>query len=197
MSPKRSTRPKMKKTSTKQKSSKLTESLEKEFRSIPAKLSALYRNEIAGLKQREKKLSDDLKKAEARKQMAKKKSEIIAKKGTPAAKKQLAAAKKHIKKAHDLVSNLSTQIQEVNKLRKGATAKHAKFAGIKIQLSKIEKQVDTKVKKPKRAKTQKKVKPFKMTIPPQPVVVKTEEPVSQPQEFPYSDKTKDTNRHDF
>lgn len=160
MSRKKTAKINLKKPASKQ-LAKLGESMEKDFRSMPSKIAAQYRKDLANLKQQTKKLAADLKKAQAQQKTAKAKLVALASKSNATAKKQTVTVNKNLKAHTAAVSNLSSKLEEVKKLSKIISQKQAKFIALGKELSKIEKQLEEQSKK---AKAVKKVKATKKPV---------------------------------
>lgn len=144
----------------------LAESIEKDFRHVPAKLAALYRKDLAVVKQQLLKLKASLKKAQAQMKIVKAKQSTLVSKGTPAAKKQLVNVKKAHDKSHSTVNQLAQDLESLNKHGKMLSHKQSKFSTLGKELLKIEKELDLQAKqvteKPVKAtKTQAHKKPVK------------------------------------
>jgi hypothetical protein len=129
----------------------LANTLEKDFRDIPAKLVAQLRKDVATLAQQEKKLKVELKKADAQKKVSKNKHAVLAVK---AKKKPSATSKKLMnvaKMAHDktlkTIQDLTKQLEPIKAEMKATAAKQAKFTAIVTQLNQFEKQWALKAKK--------------------------------------------------
>jgi len=118
----------------------LTVTMEKDFRSAPAKIAAEYRNEVAILKQQDGKLKAELKKA----QLVQKALAALTGKNTAAAKKQLATVKKTQVALIKAVKESTKQLEQIKKLGKAKTEKHQLFTAIGRQLSKLEKELSQK-----------------------------------------------------
>lgn len=155
--------------------STVIESLEKSFKAMPAQIATQCRKELAKLKPQEKKLMNDLKKAQAQNKFIKDKQASLAAKSTATAKKQLAATKKSLATSNTVVSTLLEECEQVKKMSRSIAQKQEKFIALGKELAKIEKQLDMKmnktvIKKPK--------KPVQKTIA-KPII---EESTAQPQE---------------
>lgn len=135
----------------------LAQEVEKDFLGMPAKLAALYRNEVAVLKQQEKKLGTELKKVKADKKAAETKQVALSRaKKTATAKKQIAAAKKASVEAGKMIKTIMVQMDQASKNAHKLAAKQTKFSQISIQLIKLDKQLSKAT--PKVVKARKKVK---------------------------------------
>jgi len=137
-----SSKSKTKNVSMKKSTLMLAQEVEKDFLGMPAKLAALYRSEVAALKQQEKKLGTELKKAKADKKAAEAKQAALAKaKNTATAKKQIAAAKKASVEAGKMIKTIIAQLEQASKNGQKLAAKQTKFSQISIQLVKLDKQL--------------------------------------------------------
>ncbi len=135
--------------------------IEKEFNEAPAKLMTQFRKELTALKQQEKKLKSELKKAQVQKKVAKNKRTALVNKtkmnNTAAAKKLLNAAKQHYDQVCSLIQDLSTKCDNLKKQSSLLSEKQSKFTALSKHLKQFEKQWMMKNKKPTTAsKTRKK-----------------------------------------
>lgn len=153
---------KSKKPATKRNAMKSTlpssEKMEKEFRSMPAKLAAQCRSELKDLKRQEMQLKADLKKNQ-QKLTTKQTQSTLAKTKTPAAKKKLMAAKKNNKILNKTIKDILGKLKTMDKTSKLLAAKQNKFSALTTQLNKLEKNLMKKSAKPAtRKKPVKKIK---------------------------------------
>ncbi|MDR3477326.1 MAG: hypothetical protein P4M14_04775 [Gammaproteobacteria bacterium] len=129
----------------------LANTLEKDFRDIPAKLIAQLRKEVATLAQQEKKLKVELKKADAQKKASKTKHAALTlkakKKPSATSKKLMNLAKMTHDKTLKTIQDLTKQLDQIKAETKTVATKQAKFAAIATQLNQFEKQWALKAKK--------------------------------------------------
>lgn len=200
MSRKKTAKINLKKSATKP-LTKLGESMEKDFRSMPSKIAAHYRKDLANLKQQTKKLAADLKKAQAQQKTAKAKLVALASKSNATAKKQTVNVNKTLKAHTATVSNLSSKLEEVKKLSKIISQKQAKFIALGKELSKIEKQLEEQSKKVKAVKKAKATKkPVVEIIKPETFAldIREEEAIVLPEEeSSYSETSDETEKSEF
>ncbi len=151
-----------------------TSAMEKEFKSMPAKLAAQYRKEALTAKLQEKKLSADLKKAQVLNKAILVKQTKTGTKATPTAKKQLATIKKTLSKSNSSITQLSTQIGKVKKTIAALAQKQVKFSTIGKELAKLNKQLD--IEALARAENKEKVAKKTPSIPKQKASAKKNKP---------------------
>lgn len=137
----------------------LAESIEKDFRHVPARLAALYSKDLATLKIQETKLTASFKKIEAKQKAADAKCAALAKKTTPAAKKQLVKAKKALSAISVTVAKATAELLKVKMATKAMMQKKVKFIALGKELNKIEKELDLKAKEALKVKPKAKAKP--------------------------------------
>lgn len=139
----------------------LTESLEKSFREIPAKIAEQTQKDLIALKQQEAKLQSSLQKMQKQqKTMSSKQSSLASKdKLTTAAKKQLKVSKKATDVLNKAIANVLKQIDQNRQQGKSLSQKQAKYVAIKKQIIKLEKEWNQSTKSAKPVKTTKTAKP--------------------------------------
>jgi len=140
----------------------LTDRMEKDFRSAPARIAAEYRKEVVILKQQEFKLKTELKKAAILQKALKTKHTVLSTKKTATAKKQLTAMKKVQIQLTKAVKDSMKKLEQIQKLCKIKAEKQAKFTAISKQLGKLEKELSKKAPQIT-AKTTVKTKALKKT----------------------------------
>jgi hypothetical protein len=137
-----------------------TDSVEKNFRDTPAKLIAQFGKELSGLKQQDKKLQSELKKAQAQKKTSQKQSVTLAAKhkAKPNAtiKKQLATQKVTIEKITKIIAGVTAQINVLKLATKALTQKQNKQTAIHKLLTAFEKQWEIKARQAAAPKPRKK-----------------------------------------
>lgn len=135
---------------TKNKLVSVADTMEKDFRAIPAKLTAEYRKELAVVKQQELKLKADLKKTQEQQKAAQQKYTLLETKAktksTAAAKKQILAAKKVYAATTKTIKDITASLDRVKKQIKTLADKQAKCTMLGKQLRQIEKEWDMKAK---------------------------------------------------
>lgn len=144
-----------KKSTVKTQQKKTANTLEKDFRAIPAKLVTQFRKEVAALSQQEKKLKTALKKADAQQKTLKNKhaalTEKAKKKPSPTSKKQINLAKTAHDKSVKAIQDFTKQLDQIKAEIHTIATKQAKFAAIATQLNQFEKQWATKAKQATKA----------------------------------------------
>lgn len=150
----RSKMTKMKKTASKSKKNShnmiaSAERLEKDFRSMPAKIATCYRSELMTVKHQETKLKTELKKAQADQMSSQKKMATLAKAKTKTAanKKMMAAAKKVKDRAGKSAKDLASKLSQVHKTMLALDGKQAKFTALGKILGQLESQLAKKTAK--------------------------------------------------
>ncbi len=120
----------------------LTESLEKSFREIPAKIAVQTQKDIIALKQQEAKLQSSLQKMQKQQKTITTKQSSLASKDklTTAAKKQLKVSKKASDVLNKAIANILKQIDQNRQQGKSLSEKQAKYVAIKKQIIKLEKE---------------------------------------------------------
>ncbi len=127
----------------------LAEKVEKEFRQIPMKLAKLYRQEIVALKQQEKKLKADSKKAQSTQKTALKKQAGL----KPAhSHKKRVTTQKQVALADKIIKEIAAKLDHVNKTKNAFLAKQMKYMALNKELTTLEKKLSVKNNK-KPAKT--------------------------------------------
>jgi len=120
----------------------LSEKMEKDFREIPTKIAAQYKNDLTVLKKQESKLKEDLKKAQLNNKLLKKKAaELTSSKSTSAsAKKALVTSKKALDTSNKTIKDLTEQLSKLKLNHNLLSNNHKKFTLITKQLSQLDKQ---------------------------------------------------------
>ena len=141
----------------------IADKMEKDFKEMPAKLIAQFKNEIDALKKQEAKLKTELNKAENQHKIIKKKHDILANaksKVTAASKKRTVVAKKAFDLATNGVKVLTTKMDQVKNAWKTIAKKQTTFVNLNNALKKLEKELTKQAATPKTTKT----KPKKVTV---------------------------------
>jgi hypothetical protein len=129
------------------------EMMEKNFKNMPKQVAVQCQKELATVRQYEKKLSVELKKAQILVKEIKAKCVTLASKKTSAtSKKQLAAAKKGLVSANTAIKEMTAKWSQLTKQIAALRDKQGKFTALSKELSKFDTQ---------RAKTAKKAAPAK------------------------------------
>lgn len=135
---------KAKKPTAKNSTVSMLNTMEKDFRATPAKLSAQVRKDLAGLKQQEKKMKGELNKAQAQVKTNKKQFALLTakNKSKPSAttKKQLAASKQNQDKFTKNLTAVTAQMNNMKQQVKTTALNLKKFAAINKTLSDFDKQ---------------------------------------------------------
>lgn len=141
----------------------LTESLEKSFREIPAKIAIQTQKDLIALKQQEAKLQSSLQKMQKQQKTISTKQSSLASKDklSTAAKKQLKVSKKASDVLNKAITSILKQIDQNRLQGKSLSQKQAKYVAIKKQIIKLEKEWNQSAKPAKTAKPAKSVKPAK------------------------------------
>ncbi|HEX2548795.1 MAG TPA: hypothetical protein VHM20_03135 [Gammaproteobacteria bacterium] len=120
----------------------LTESLEKSFREMPAKIAMQTQKDLIALKQQEAKLQSSLQKMQKQQKTINNKQSSLASKDklSTAAKKQLKVSKKASDVLNKAIANILKQIDQNRQQGKTLSQKQAKYVAIKKQIIKLEKE---------------------------------------------------------
>ena len=139
--------------------------MEKEFRAMPAKLVAQYRQDISQLKGQEAKLKTEIQKAQALNKAIQKKQAVLAQsknKTKPTIKKQIVSTKKAFDLLTKSIKSYIVKLEQISRLRKSLATKQSVFASLSSQLKKFEKELlataTATAKSSKATKTTKSVK---------------------------------------
>lgn len=128
---------------------KSVETIEKTFRDMPRQVVALCQKELSTLKQHEKKLAVELKKAQSLVNAIKDKCSILENANrTASTKKRLAAAKKGLVKANTAVKEMTAKYNQLDKQINSCTDTQNKYVALSKELSKFDTQWKKLAKKP-------------------------------------------------
>jgi hypothetical protein len=132
--------------------------MEKSFKAAPSQLAAVYRKDLATLKQQDKRLSGELKNALALTKAIENKCMTLAQaKATATLKKRLAAAKKGLSNANAAVKAMSAKAAQLNKQMQTLADKEKMFVALGKELSSFEKNWSSTAKKATKSTVSKKV----------------------------------------
>jgi hypothetical protein len=141
--------------------------LEKTFKELPGRLAAQGRKDLGVLKQKEKKLQAQLKKATTQKTTATKQQTTLTgkykTKPTAAGRKQLATSKLGVTKATGAVKDLTTQLAALKAQIKTQTSHTGKYAAIGKHIAAFHKAWDVKTAKTVKPTTAKRKRAGKKT----------------------------------